>query len=243
MKIAPTSFASSARSIVAFSMIELLVVIAVLAILAALLFPAFRQAGKRAATQQTISNLRQLQSANLLYAAEHEGYFVPAQVSGDWANGMWFQNEKFLQYLNVRKTDRMWDEDWPEVAKSGHKSASPNQPPGKMDRQASIGINLGLRQHWPLPDGTYGSLSFKQSAIRKPSKAMAFADATDMWMRMDRADRWVSDEKAAQNGWYDMSIAYRNNGRAAVVHFDGHVSLLKKEEVAGNWELWIPDAE
>jgi len=183
----------------------------------------------------------QLQTANTLYAADHQGRYVPAQVDGDW-NKMWFQDETFLSYLGVRKTDRMWDEDWPEVAKSGLRTANPNQPPGKIDRQASIGINIGLRQHWKKPDGSFDDLGFKQSAIRKPSKAMAFADSTDVWIRMDRADRWVSDQEAAKKGWFNMAIAYRNNGRAAVVFYDGHVELLDRKQVKDNWELWIPDS-
>lgn len=222
----------------AFSLIELLVVVAILGVLAALLFPALGAMRTRAATGVTISNLRQLQKANLLYAAEHEGRFVAPQVNGDWANGMWFQNEDFLAYLGTSNTGRMWDEDWPEVAKSGHRSASPNQPPGKMDRQASIGINIGMRQHWANNDGTYNDLSFRQAAIRQPSKAMAFADANDTWIRMDRATAWKGDRA----GWFGMSIAYRNRGRAAVVFFDGHVAMLRPEEVANNWTLWIPDA-
>jgi len=226
-----------------FSLTELLVVLGVVSILASLLFPTVGKMTERAATQKTISNLKQLQQANILYASDNQGAFVPAQVNGDWANGMWFQNEQFLSYLGANKTNRMWDEDWPQAAKSGLKSASPKQPPGKMDRQASLAINLGLRQHWANSDGSYNDLGFRRQAIHKPSKAMAFADASCMWMRMDQANRWQSDAKSRQEGWYNMAIAYRNSGRAGVVFFDGHVELLKREEVVGNWELWIPDAE
>lgn len=221
---------------------ELCIACGIAVVLASLLFPTLGRVRAQAATQKTISNLAQLQRANVLYASDNGGRYVPAQVNGDWANGMWFQNETFLGYLGVKKTDRMWDEDWPEVAKSGHRSASPNQPPGKMDRQASLGINLGLRQHWANPDGSYNDLSFSQLTVKKPSKVMAFADASDMWIRMDRANNWQSDKISAQNGWYNMSIAYRNNGKAAVVFFDGHVELLDRKAVVDNWELWIPDA-
>lgn len=212
--------------------------VVVTAILAALLLPSLASMRARAAAQVTLSNLRQLQGANTMFAAEHNGNYVPPQVNGNWAAGMWFQNERFLSYLGLKPTDRMWDEDWPAVAKSGHKSASPNIPPGKMDRQASIGINLGLRQHWANPDGSFNDLSYRMQSIRKPSKAMAFADANDTWIRMDRADGWKSDK----DPWYSMQIAYRNQGRAAVVFYDGHAALLTRAEVVGNWELWIPDA-
>lgn len=230
-----------------FTLTELLIVISVIGVLIGLAFPAFHFVRDRVNTGVTVSNLRTLQQANLLYANENGGFTVPAQVNVDWANGMWFQNEQFLGYLGLTKTNRMWDEDWPKYAKSGHPTASPNQPPGKMDRQASIAINIGLRQHWPNSQGVQDSLSFNVNQIQNPSLAMAFADATDTWIRMDRANNWTSDT----GGWYNMSIAYRNqmrkdaqgrrDGKAAVVFFDGHVELLTRQQVVNNWDLWIPD--
>jgi prepilin-type processing-associated H-X9-DG protein len=56
---------------------------------------------------------------------------------------------------------------------------------------------------------------------------------------MDRADNWQSDK----DPWYARSVAYRNAGKAAAVFFDGHVALLERKDVVGNWELWIPDGE
>lgn len=235
----PRSLPQGLRPNEGFSLIEVLVTVAIVGTLVSMLVPGLGKIKERALTQKTISNLRTLQLANIQYANEHDQKFVAPQVNGDWATGMWFQNEAFLSYLGLKPTDRMWDEDWPEVAKSGLPTASPNQPPGKVDRQASLGINMGLRQHWANPDGSYQDLGFRISQIKNPSKAMAFADANDTWMRMDRADNWKSDS----DPWYTMSMAYRNNGKAAVVYFDGHVALVTRSESVNNYELWIPDAE
>ena len=62
-----------------FTLIELLVVIAIIAILAAILFPVFLNARKRAQTSQCISNLKQLSQALRTYADDHQG-FMP----NDW---------------------------------------------------------------------------------------------------------------------------------------------------------------
>lgn len=100
---------------------------------------------------------------------------------------------------------------WPAVAKSGHRSASPNMPLEKMDHQTSIANNMGLRQHRTHLDGTYHDLVFRQRALKNPSQPMAFAVATEM----NQADVWRGHE----NGWYSMAIANRNGGREAVVYY------------------------
>lgn len=61
------------RSQRAFTLIELLVVVAVMAILAALLFPAVSKSMKRGQTATCLNNLRQIGSIMLSYAGDYEG--------------------------------------------------------------------------------------------------------------------------------------------------------------------------
>jgi prepilin-type N-terminal cleavage/methylation domain-containing protein len=65
----------------AFTLIELLVVIAMIAILAALLFPALTRGKEAARRTYCSSNLRQIGLGALMYSNEHEDQF-PGQ-SGD----------------------------------------------------------------------------------------------------------------------------------------------------------------
>src|SRR5215212_7267934 len=60
-----------------FTLIELLVVIAIIAILAAILFPVFAQAREKARQTSCLSNLRQISTAMMMYAEDHDGLFVP----------------------------------------------------------------------------------------------------------------------------------------------------------------------
>jgi prepilin-type N-terminal cleavage/methylation domain-containing protein/prepilin-type processing-associated H-X9-DG protein len=63
----------------AFTLVELLVATAIITILATLAYGAILSARERADGTHCASNLRELAGANLLYAADHDGIYVPAQ--------------------------------------------------------------------------------------------------------------------------------------------------------------------
>jgi len=67
----------------AFTLVELLVVIAIVALLMAILLPALASARSGARELVCKSNLRQLLLANIGYAVENDGFYVPA------ASDMW----------------------------------------------------------------------------------------------------------------------------------------------------------
>lgn len=85
-----------------FTLVELLVVIAIIAILAALLFPVFAGARRKAWQASCITNLRQLQIAMRLYCGDHDGRFPPqVWMNGEtpmrWVNGLYpYGNSKTI---------------------------------------------------------------------------------------------------------------------------------------------------
>lgn len=60
----------------AFTLIELLVVIAIIAILAAILFPVFAQAKLAAKKSASLSNIKQITLANIMYENDYDDNFV-----------------------------------------------------------------------------------------------------------------------------------------------------------------------
>ena len=82
----------------AFTLVELLVVIAVIAILAALIFPVFASARKKAQQATCVSNLKQIHDAYALYKTDYDGnYPANFSFSGDIPHGWWTPCESYFK--------------------------------------------------------------------------------------------------------------------------------------------------
>src|ERR1043166_2005127 len=84
-----------------FTLIELLVVVAVIAVLAAMLLPALKNAKGKAMQVACMSNLRQIHAAFVLYAADNRDYMpsTSTQAAVGQPGGTWCQQLGRAGYL------------------------------------------------------------------------------------------------------------------------------------------------
>jgi prepilin-type N-terminal cleavage/methylation domain-containing protein/prepilin-type processing-associated H-X9-DG protein len=211
-----------------FTLVELLVVITIIAVLAALTvvgFTRMRAAGDRATT---VAVLRQLQIANVGYASDHNGQYVPMEsYDEDNARGNeWHYSPKFLAYLTG------------DTTALDNKQTTTMAPASILDPLvvrakkrawnwlfASYGYNQqGMPSNKPNSDK-----SFKVSQVTNPSRSAAFVTATDWKVVHASRFRWLDNPVEGKST--DQKMAYRHGGKAIVVYYDGSSGLVSPEDI------------
>jgi prepilin-type N-terminal cleavage/methylation domain-containing protein/prepilin-type processing-associated H-X9-DG protein len=147
-----------------FTLIELLVVIAIIAILAAILFPVFAKAREKARQSSCLSNLKQMGLANLAYAQDYDGRYMPyANVASaptppaDTNRNFWrFPLQPYIKNWQVYICPSSWASpgDESSIAIQGHPAYGYNDQVGSIAESvvtypAQLAI-MGDCAHWSL---------------------------------------------------------------------------------------------
>ncbi|QYY36701.1 prepilin-type N-terminal cleavage/methylation domain-containing protein [Ruficoccus sp. ZRK36] len=224
--LTPNGDSSHGTPLPAFSLIELLAAISVIAIIAAILVPIINSVQRRSYVTQSVNNLRQLQLANLTYASDHGGEYVPLSTVNDNGSisGQWMYNRDFGAYLNCPKPGYT-DKTWLPVAISGFPATPIPDYPGIR----TIGYNGSDFDGKDLK-------SFRTSEINYPERLIAFAEAIDWQVKYGSRHRWTAESDEGKKTYG--AIAYRNGGNCIAVMYSGVVTQFSEVE-ADDLFLWF----
>jgi prepilin-type N-terminal cleavage/methylation domain-containing protein len=197
-----------------FTLVELLVVIAIIAVLATIAATAtirFRAAADRSAS---IGALRQLQIANVSYATENGGSFVPPEAKEVNASGVetgvtykWFENPDFISQIKG------------ELATfSGSGSTDFSVPLALMDaavvrKKSAENTTLDICFGYTTPQNV---AVLKQARLSNPSASAAFITCDSPFIDHPTKSK----------------IAYRHQNKALVVYYDGRAAVITRAEIA-----------
>jgi len=229
-----------------FTMVELLVVIAIIGVLAAILLPVLSRARQQARSVQCVNNLRQLYLANSMFAAEHDGRYVPAAQDIDanggglvrWHGARATINDDFdpaqgplAEYLpdggRIKRCPVFFEYKGRDTAPNAFESGT-----GGYGYNAAYLGGTDYADVFPenVRQGTI------DGRVRLPGDTIMFTDAAlpqDGYVieyGIAEPPMFVTPEHTRGNpdwGFASPSIHFRHNGRANVLWADGHVTSEK----------------
>jgi len=216
----------------AFTVVELAVSIVIVILLVSLSILATSRVKSSMQSARCVSNLRQLQSANIVYAGLHDNSFVPVFINGaetaSEGRVLWTGNKDFITLLSIFR---------PVTSISDLQKAWPRQllcpratiDGGRIDRCYAYN-RTGISALYSKPGAR---AAVRATEIANPARVIAFIDALNWMMDYDVALGDYTEEVTQNN-----TIAFRHDGRAYAVFFDGHVEPLTKAQVTGDPALW-----
>ena len=217
----------------AFTLIELLVVISIIAILAAILLPALKNARDAAKKIYCVNNLKNIGLAIFMYCDDYDGWLpiaksnVAADVYGS-GNARNFWAGQIAPYLGWKKTD-LWNTD-PEVETIARYFRCPSASFKFTYAQfCSSFMHYGINENFTVFVLPYTSI--KIGSINKSSTTVLCGE------RMIPDDEWGYYIVGGTPSLYQL---YANHGTIAnVLWVDGHVSGEISDRIY-NGNHWTP---
>jgi prepilin-type processing-associated H-X9-DG protein len=215
------------HSALAFTLVELLVVIAMIALLAALLMPALKNAHNSAKRLQCLNNIRQLAQTCMIWGDDNGDVVMASVVDTSWYLNRLY-NDNFVPYepgiavspytnWKTFKNARIRILFCPSYVSP---LAAPDTDGFNISAGASYhyGINIGLY----YAGGGVPCAPIPRSRFNQSSATLWFADG---WS----AD--VAPQVGFSAGYW---IQFRHNGGANVVFIDGHAGYVKPQQIGLN---------
>jgi len=248
-----------------FTLVELLVVISIIAILLSILIPSLNKARGSAQRVVCLNQLKTIGMANMLYANDFSGVFVPAVDATvmDPLKRSWNVNTAFLKYMGLTNNQG-------QATVNGYQMQDKylcptdlqqrNQLDWVLTNKVSYGYNMSDWTWGETKNGfsVSGSIGYKPGLWRgfvankiiKPAEKVFFTDSQDIWVLENQANYktlWdIAGSKTkiykAHNPVYWQVVYYRHAEGANILYCDGRVAKKRKEEMFFYDSTGVPDA-
>lgn len=202
-----------------FTLIELLVVIAIIAILAAILFPVFAQAKAAAKNTQSLSNVKNLTTATLIYSTDYDDmYMVGATWGPSAGDGVLFDGVGPNRYKAwpmlldpyVRNADIFFDPQAP-----GKGSIPGLKPIEYANFRTHYGFNQVNLAYWNGMSSGYSDFTWypvSSTAVANSAETVLYANGSD-----------IRDRGAFESFGGDNIQAFNIWGAGAVEDYNGPI--------------------
>jgi prepilin-type N-terminal cleavage/methylation domain-containing protein/prepilin-type processing-associated H-X9-DG protein len=233
--MSPSSLSQARTACRAFTLIELLVVIAIISLLAAILFPVFARARENARRTTCSSNIKQMNTAFLMYIQDYDETMIPNYRSNadvglptsanDGNTNYWrYTLQPYLKNTQVL------------ICPSGKPVPDAMAPNNQLLLEYAYNTQLWLTS--PGPGISAGGK--KLSLVDKPAEKVNFFDCNNYGAAVQPSAAYAQHYGQA---WVDVNSTPANRTEANTRHLggsnigfvDGHVKWYKAESIMG-WD-------
>lgn len=231
-----------------FTLIELLVVVAIIALLISILLPSLSAARDVARMVRCEANLKQLATAQQMYANQAGEKFVPNRLNGTRLR--WYRNITYRKMLGLRIGARIpeglrcpqqlkdrWHR-WPH--NYGVNDSRVANRPDRTPQREQLAYKEGDYYRNRTTSGVGRGIIVHRSKIVRPSGVLQMTEGSDFRLRRSRSrydanwDIYGENNGGSHPVWgggrWSMT-SYRHNEGVNMAMFDGHVEHRPKTEV------------
>lgn len=207
-----------------FTLVELLVVIGIIAVLMAILFPAFRRAREHSARIKCMSNLRQIGLGFQMYLSENKGVYPPHKWD-EAGTRTWLDD--ILPYVSTKQISRC-----PNITDvEGDRGVRWTW--GFNAHKVGYGYNAFFLGHYSHPNGaTWGTYIpasnwWRQTKVKNTSRCILVADTNPKPDGFWSSTLWWPFINATGEG----VNGNRHRGYGCITFCDGHAEALDVKTV------------
>ena len=204
-----------------FTLIEILVVIAIIALLAAIIFPAFGLAREKARSAACQSNLKQLGAAMTMYIQDYERYPRAVDPVDKYAPQIW-QAQAEAAGFDVANMDLL------TVAMDSYlKNPQVWKCPSDSGFDTPDDITFRLKNETTYPScfEKYGTSYFYRTQL-------AFLNLSDDFLKSPAETNILFD---GHGEWHATGVLSWRDSRYNVLFGDGHVKNINRQSLTKSW--------